>query len=84
MASDISEDQCPSVVLYLKMIMLDESILPLLRCPATKQPLRPATAEEKLAHGVPPNEEAFATADGTRIYRTLNALPVLLSTTEAG
>lgn len=59
--------------------MLDPNLIPLLRCPATKQPLRLATEDEKRARGIPLEEQAFISQDGTRLYRTLMDLPILLS-----
>ncbi|MCE9518193.1 MAG: hypothetical protein K8R87_01285, partial [Verrucomicrobia bacterium] len=55
--------------------MLDDDLLEILRCPATHQPLRRATGEEKLAAGIPDDEETLVSLDGTRIYRGLNGLP---------
>lgn len=62
--------------------MLSSDMIALLRCPNTKQPLRLATAAEKSAHGIPADEEALATADGSRLYRTVNEMPVLLPSAE--
>jgi uncharacterized protein YbaR (Trm112 family) len=62
--------------------MLSSDMIALLRCPNTKQPLRRATAEEKRAHGIPADEEALATEDGSRLYRTVNEMPVLLPSAE--
>ena len=59
--------------------MLDADLIPLLRCPATKQSLRPATEAEKEGHGIPWEEPALTTMDGSRIYRVASELPVLLS-----
>lgn len=59
--------------------MLDSKILSLLRCPATRQPLRMATAEEKQAHGIPGEQEALASLDGTCVYGAPEGLPRLLS-----
>lgn len=59
--------------------MLAPEVLPLLRCPTTKQPLRPATEGEKRARGVPPEEMALVSMDGSQIYRAVMDLPVLLS-----
>ncbi|RBP44375.1 hypothetical protein DES53_104195 [Roseimicrobium gellanilyticum] len=57
-------------------------VLALLRCPATKQPLRAATAEEKKAHGIPESEDALVSQDGTHIYGSPDGLPRLLSAKE--
>jgi uncharacterized protein YbaR (Trm112 family) len=54
-------------------------VLALLRCPTTKQSLRVATAEEKRAHGIPDDEEALVSQDGTCLYRAPEGLPRLLS-----
>ena len=62
--------------------MLDADLLPLLRCPATHQPLRPATAAEKQVHGLPPGSEALASEDGTRVYGVAEGLLFLLSANE--
>lgn len=62
--------------------MLSSDMIALLRCPNTKQPLRRATAEEKRANGIPADEEALATEDGSRLYRTVNEMPVLLPSAE--
>jgi uncharacterized protein YbaR (Trm112 family) len=57
-------------------------VLALLRCPTTKQPLRAATVEEKMAHGVPEEEDALASQDGTCVYGAADGLPRLLSAKE--
>ena len=62
--------------------MLNDTLLAILRCPATKQPLHYATAEEKKQHGLPESEEVLVTEDGTRVYRVINGLPILLSTND--
>ncbi len=59
--------------------MLDPKVLSILRCPATGQPLRAATAEEKRAHHLPEDEEALVSLDGTRVYGAPEGLPLLLS-----
>lgn len=59
--------------------MLDSDLIPLLRCPVTKQSLRLATADEKQARGLPADEPVLITADNSRLYRTEMGLPVLLS-----
>jgi uncharacterized protein YbaR (Trm112 family) len=63
--------------------MLDADLIPLLRCPVTKQPLRVATEEEKRRHGTPEDEPALITEDGTRLYRTEMDFPILLSANDA-
>ncbi len=62
--------------------MLADRLLKILRCPVTKQPLRYASELEKSAGLIPLDEMALITEDGKNLYRTLNGLPVLLSTTE--
>ena len=62
--------------------MLDPELLPLLRCPTTKQPLRPATEDEKRERGIALDEAALVSEDGSQIYRALMDLPVLLSANE--
>lgn len=62
--------------------MLSPAMIALLRCPNTKQPLRLATAEEKIAKGIPADEEALVTEDGSRLYRTVNEMPMLLPSAE--
>lgn len=64
--------------------MLEDRLLQILRCPSTKQPLRYATDREKESWNIPLEEESLITEDGKRLYRTINGLPVLLSTTDAG
>lgn len=54
-------------------------VLAILRCPATGQALRPATAEEKERLGIPAGENALASEDGACIYRAPDGLPLLLS-----
>jgi uncharacterized protein YbaR (Trm112 family) len=58
--------------------MIDDSLIDILRCPATHQPLRRATAGEKRAAGIPEGEEALLTLDGARFYRAINGFPSLL------
>jgi uncharacterized protein YbaR (Trm112 family) len=62
--------------------MLAPAMLALLRCPLTKQPLRLATVDEKSSRGIPAGEDALATLDGSRVYRTVNDMPVLLPSAE--
>jgi len=64
--------------------MLDPDLIPLLRCPMTKQPLRLATDVEKKQHRVPLESPALITEDGTRLYRTEMDLPILLSANDEG
>jgi uncharacterized protein YbaR (Trm112 family) len=63
--------------------MLDPELIPLLRCPVTKQPLRVATEEEKRRHGSPVGEPSLVTEDGARLYRTEMDFPILLSASDA-
>lgn len=64
--------------------MLEDRLVQILRCPTTKMPLRYATEEEKKTLSMPLDEEILITEDGGELYRTLNGLPVLLSTTDVG
>lgn len=57
---------------------MNPALLPLLRCPVTKQALRLLTAEEKAGRGIPADEPALITVDGARVYRAVNGMPVLL------
>ncbi len=59
--------------------MLDPDLIPLLRCPVTKQPLRLATEDEKRARNLPLEQPALITENGTRVYRTEMDFPILLS-----
>ncbi len=52
--------------------------LSLLRCPVTKQPLRLLEAAEKETRGIPVDEPALITVDGSHVYRAVNGMPVLL------
>jgi uncharacterized protein YbaR (Trm112 family) len=58
--------------------MLDPDLIPLLRCPATRQPLRLATDDEKRAQGIPLDEPALITPEGTHLYRTESGMPILI------
>ena len=64
------------------VVMLDPELLPLLRCPTTKQALRLATESEKRERNLPPEEAVLVSEDGSQIYRALMDLPVLLSANE--
>lgn len=57
-----------------------DEFLPLLQCPDTHQPLRWARAEELLKHGVPANEKALVSEDGTRFFQIDQGIPILLPT----
>jgi uncharacterized protein YbaR (Trm112 family) len=58
--------------------MLDPELIPLLRCPTTKQPLRHATEEEKRERGIPADEPVLITSDGFHLYRAECGMPILL------
>lgn len=58
--------------------MLDDEWIALLRCPATGQPLRRASEEEKRARGIPADEPALVTGDGSRCYRAPGGIAALL------
>ena len=53
------------------------SVLPLLRCPDTHQPLRWASEGERARLGPPP-PAALANEDGTRLFRIEDGSPNLL------
>ncbi len=55
-----------------------ESFLPILRCPATQQPLRWATEEEKNRHSILPSEKALASESGDHVYPISDGIPILL------
>ncbi len=55
-----------------------ESILPLLRCPVSRQPLRFASTEEKRAASFPEYALALASQDGRHVYPVSDGIPVLL------
>jgi uncharacterized protein YbaR (Trm112 family) len=57
---------------------MTDALLPLLRCPATRQALRRMTAEEKELRAIPVDEPALVTMDGSRVYRAVNGMPILL------
>jgi uncharacterized protein YbaR (Trm112 family) len=58
--------------------MLDPDLIPLLRCPTTRQPLRLASQDEKRARNLPLDQAALITEDGARVYRTEMDFPILL------
>lgn len=58
--------------------MMDDAFLKILRCPVTRQQLRPATSQEKFEAKIAADAEALATLDGTRIYCVSDGLLVLL------
>lgn len=75
--------------------MIDSDFLRLLVCPATRQPLRPATAAElaRVADGIAAGSlrnrggttpaggwtEALVTQDGAWLYPIQDGIPILLS-----
>lgn len=63
--------------------MLDDAFLKILRCPVTRQTLRPATSEEKIKVAISAEVEALATEDGARIYCVSEGLLVLLPSVNA-
>lgn len=58
--------------------MIDDEWIAKLRCPATGMPLRLASADEKRWRGIPADEPALVTEDGSRSYRAPAGMPVLL------
>lgn len=54
------------------------TFLPKLCCPATGQPLRIATAEEKKSHGIGADAEALVSEDGKLCYPIVDGIPHLL------
>lgn len=52
-----------------------EDLLPVMRCPDTHQPLRRATAQECVQHGV---QAALVTQDGSRVFVIEDGIPILL------
>jgi uncharacterized protein YbaR (Trm112 family) len=52
--------------------------LPTLRCPDTHQPLRWATPEDLERHASPPDTQALAREDGTRLFPIDAGIPILL------
>lgn len=52
--------------------------LPLLRCPATKQPLRLATEIEKQSANVSADTQALSSEDGSHLYLIEDGIPILL------
>ncbi len=57
---------------------MTDSLLSILRCPVSQQPLRLLTMEEKAQREIPADEPALITQDGARVYRAVNGMPVLL------
>ncbi len=56
------------------------TFLPLLRCPTTQQPLRPASQAELERVGLPRDHAALANASGTQVYPIIDNMPHLLPT----
>jgi uncharacterized protein YbaR (Trm112 family) len=54
------------------------TFLPKLQCPATGQPLRLATTEEKQRNGFDTDATALSNEDGSRFYRIADGMPHLL------
>lgn len=57
---------------------MTDLLLSLLRCPASRQPLRLLTTEEKARRAIPADEPALVSQDGAHVYRAVNGMPVLL------
>lgn len=55
-----------------------QELLPILRCPDTRQPLREATAEDLARHGLPDGTPALCRQDGTRVFLIDQGIPILL------
>jgi uncharacterized protein YbaR (Trm112 family) len=55
-----------------------KTFLPLLQCPASGLPLRPATDAEKQARQISPHTEALVSSDGVHWYPVEQGIPVLL------
>ena len=55
-----------------------DTFLPKLRCPHTAQPLRHATTDDKMRTGLPIEEPALASEDGTHVYPIIAGIPHLL------
>ena len=55
-----------------------DSVLPLLRCPASQQPLRFASADEKRVASLPESDPALASLDGVHVYPISDGIPLLL------
>lgn len=60
-----------------------QQFLPLLRCPASKQPLRFATPAEIAAAGFKQGASALVSADGCRFYPIEDGIPVMLASEPA-
>lgn len=54
-----------------------ERFLPVLRCPASHQPLRWASDEEVRRTALPPGARALASIDGKHVYPIDDGIPLL-------
>lgn len=57
---------------------LSPEVASLLRCPLTRQPLRPATGGELAAFAADFPEGAWITGDGLRVYPVRDGFPILV------
>lgn len=55
-----------------------DTFLPRLRCPQSAQPLRHATAEDKMRAGFASDAPALASQDGLHVYPICHGIPHLL------
>ena len=55
--------------------------LPTMRCPDTHQSLRWAPAEDLVRHTLPPDTQALAREDGSRLFPIDAGIPILLPET---
>jgi uncharacterized protein YbaR (Trm112 family) len=63
----------------MTLAWLDE-FLPLMRCPNSKEALRPATTAECTAVGLASDAQALANQSGTLVYPIIDNMPHLLPT----
>ncbi len=56
---------------------LDE-LLPLMRCPVSKLPLRLATDDEKRSAALPVEKHALVSEDARHLYPVTDGIPILL------
>ena len=75
MAGELMADEFTRLMSDLSW--LDE-LLPLMRCPVSKQPLRLATVEEKRAASLPIDQPALISNDARHIYPVADGIPILL------
>ena len=59
--------------------MIDEKLVKILQCPATGQPLRLATPEEKSSLKRGADETVLITEDCRRAYFAQDGIPILLA-----